>query len=190
LQPGVSRHADAVLPEWMTQMPIRYASMTRALEFLCAAILVSIILMIFANVVARYFFNSPFHWSDELAQYFFVWLSYLGALAALMKGQHYSVALLIENLPRPLAIAVKALSHVVVIVILAILVWYGWKLVDALKFQRTPALRMSVFYFYVALPVTSGLMLLVVVKQLVDTLRGRPSPGVEGLADGHLDERP
>jgi TRAP-type C4-dicarboxylate transport system permease small subunit len=145
--------------------------------------------MVFANVVGRYFFRSPLHWSDELAQYLFLWLSYLGALAALMKGRHYSVTLLIDVLPRPAAMGVKALSHVIVIVIFAVLIWYGWKLVNVLQFQRTPALRMSVYYFYIALPLTSALMLLVVVKQLYDTLRGRPAPGSEE-ADGYLDERP
>ncbi|EJT01992.1 TRAP transporter small permease [Rhizobium sp. CCGE 510] len=170
-------------------MLIKYSSLTRILELLCATILVAIILMIFANVVGRYFFHAPLHWSDELAQYLFLWLSYLGALAALMKGRHYSVTLLIDLLPKPMAIAVKALSHIVVIVIFAILIWYGWKMVNILQFQKTPALRMSVYYFYIALPVTSALMLLVVVKQLFDTLRGRPSPGAEEN-DGYLDERP
>jgi TRAP-type C4-dicarboxylate transport system permease small subunit len=170
-------------------MPVTYNSLIRLLELLCATILIGIILMVFANVVGRYFFRSPLHWSDELAQYLFLWLSYLGALAALMKGRHYSVTLLIDALPKQFAIAVKAVSHVVVIVIFAILIWYGWKLVSVLQFQKTPALRMSVYYFYIALPVTSALMLLVVVKQLYDTLRGRPSPGSEE-ADGYLDERP
>jgi TRAP-type C4-dicarboxylate transport system permease small subunit len=171
-------------------MQIRYASLSRSLDLLCAALLVAIVLMIFANVVGRYFFRAPLHWSDELAQYLFLWLSYLGALAALMKGQHYSVSLLIEALPKSLSISVKAISHVILIVILGILIWYGWKMVDILKFQKTPALRMSVYYFYLALPVTSALMLLVVIKQLFDTLRGRPSPGADEEAVGHIDDRP
>jgi TRAP-type C4-dicarboxylate transport system permease small subunit len=171
-------------------MQIRYASLSRSLELLCAALLIAIVLMIFANVVGRYFFRAPLRWSDELAQYLFLWLSYVGALAALMKGRHYSVSLLIEVLPRPLSIGVKAVSHIIVAIILGILIWYGWKMVDLLKFQKTPALRMSVYYFYLALPLTSALMLMVVVKQLFDTLRGRPSPGADEDAAGHLDDRP
>jgi TRAP-type C4-dicarboxylate transport system permease small subunit len=171
-------------------MHIRYASLSRSLELLCAALLIAIVLMIFANVVGRYFFRSPLYWSDELAQYLFLWLSYLGALAALMKGHHYSVSLVIDALPKPLSIGVKAIGQVIVIAILGVLIWYGWTLVDLLKFQKTPALRMSVYYFYLALPVTSALMLLVVARQLFDTLRGRPSPGAEEEAAGHIDDRP
>jgi len=171
-------------------MQFRFALLYRGLELLCAALLTAIVLMVFANVAGRYFLHAPLRWSDELAQYLFLWLSYLGALAALVKGRHYSVALLIEALPKSLSTIVKTLSHVIVIVILAVLIWYGWKMVDILKFQRTPALRMSVYYFYLALPITSGLMLLVVVKQLFDTLRGRPSPGADEEAAGHIDDRP
>jgi TRAP-type C4-dicarboxylate transport system permease small subunit len=171
-------------------MPIRYTSLSRGLELLCATLLVAIVLMVFANVVGRYFFRSPLYWSDELAQYLFLWLSYLGALAALIKGQHYSVALVVDALPRPLALGVKAVGQVVVIVLLGVLIWYGWKLVDLLKFQRTPALRMGVYYFYIALPVTSALMLVVVLKQLFDTLRGRTIFGVDQGSTGQLDDRP
>lgn len=171
-------------------MQIRSVSITRGLELLCAAILTAIVLMIFANVVSRYFFRAPLHWSDELAQYLFIWLAYLGALAALMQGRHYSVALLIDALPKRLAIAVKALSHLIVIVILAVLIWYSWKMVDILKLQKTPALRMSVYWFYLALPITSALMLLVSCKLLVDTLRGRPAPGALDEDAGELDHRP
>jgi len=171
-------------------MQIRYSSLSRGLELLCATLLVAIILMVFANVVGRYFFRSPLYWSDELAQYLFLWLSYLGALAALMKGQHYSVALLVEALPSTVSLGVKAIGQIVVIILLGVLIWYGWKLVDLLSFQKTPALRMSVYYFYLALPATSALMLLVMVKQLLDTLRGRPSPGAEEMAAAHLDDRP
>jgi len=96
----------------------------------------------------------------------------------------------IDALPKPLSIGVKAIGQVIVIAILGVLIWYGWTLVDLLKFQKTPALRMSVYYFYLALPVTSALMLLVVAKQLFDTLRGRPSPGAEEEAAGHIDDRP
>jgi TRAP-type C4-dicarboxylate transport system permease small subunit len=79
-------------------MQARSAFVGRWLEYLCAAILIVIVLTVFANVIARYFFHAPLRGSDEVSQYMFLWLSYLGALAALMRGRHYSFPNLVEML--------------------------------------------------------------------------------------------
>ena len=81
-------------------MQARSALVGRWLEYLCAALLIVIVLVIFTNVIARYFFNAPLRGSDELSQYVFLWLSYLGALAALIRGRHYSFPNLMEMLPQ------------------------------------------------------------------------------------------
>lgn len=160
--------------------------LSRWLEYLCAAILGVVVFVIFANVVGRYFFNSPIRWSDEVAQYMFLWLSYLGALAALMRGQHYSVPNLIEMLPRIPGATVKTISDLIVLAILGALIWYGWQLVDRLSFQTSLTLGLPVYYIYSALPLTATLMALFVCSRIFNRLRGVP-PDV-GERD-RVDER-
>src|SRR5215204_3789995 len=147
---------------------------SRWLEYLCAALLIVTVLIIFANVIARYFFHAPLRGSDEVSQYMFLWLSYLGALAALMRVQHYSFPNVVEMLPRIPGAAVKALSDFIVLLILLVLVWFGWQLVDRLSFQTSPALGLPVYYAYVALPLTAALMAVVVCSQMINGLRGVP----------------
>ena len=155
-------------------MQARGATLTRGLEYLCAALLVVIVAVVFSNVVARYFFSNPLHWSDEVAQFLFLWLSYIGALAALMAGMHYSVPALIDLLPSKARSAVATLSDLLVLAMLAVLVWYGWQLVDRLSFQLSPALDLPVYYVYFALPLTSALMGLVIVAKIVGRILGAP----------------
>src|SRR4028119_1880474 len=119
-------------------MQARGAILSKGLEYLCAALLIVIVAVVFANVVARYFFSRPLHWSDEVAQFLFLWLSYIGALAALMAGRHYSVPKLIDMLPSKARLAAATFSDLVVLAMLAVLVWYGWQLVDRLSFQVSP----------------------------------------------------
>src|SRR6185369_906204 len=155
-------------------MQARFAFVGRALEYLCAALLIVIVLVIFINVIARYFFHAPLRGSDEVSQYMFLWLSYLGALAALLRGRHYSFPNLVEMLPRIPGVAVKTLSEIIVLLMLLVLVWFGWQLVDRLSFQTSPALGLPVYYAYVALPLTAALMALIVCGQMVNRLRGVP----------------
>jgi TRAP-type C4-dicarboxylate transport system permease small subunit len=155
-------------------MQARGATLTKGLEYLCAALLIVIVLIVFANVVARYFFSRPLHGSDEVAQFLFLWLSYIGALAALMAGRHYSVPNVIDMLPSKARSAAATFSDLVVLAMLAVLVWYGWQLVDRLSFQTSPALDLPVYYVYFALPLTSALMALVIVAKIVGRIQGAP----------------
>jgi TRAP-type C4-dicarboxylate transport system permease small subunit len=105
-------------------------------------------------------------------QFLFLWLSYLGALAALMGGRHYSFPNVINMLPANLRLAAKTVSDLIVLAMLAILVWGGVVLVDLLHYQRSPAIDLPVYYVYAALPLVSFLMALVIIGQIIARLRG------------------
>ena len=152
---------------------------------------VVIVVTVFVNVVGRYFLHAPLRWSDEVAQYLFVWLSYLGALVALVRGRHYSVSNLVDALPRRLRLAMQVFSDLLVIAMLGVLVWFGWALVDRLSFQTSTALRLPIYYVYSALPLTSLLMALVILVQIGERLAGRPARSAETQTGQRtLDERP
>lgn len=155
----------------------------RGLEYLCAGLLFIIVAIVFSNVVGRYFLHSPIRWSDEVSLFLFLWLAYLGALAALMAGRHYSFPGLIDMFPPKLRLAAKTLSDLLVLAMLGVLVWCGVQLVDLLHFQRSPAIDLPLYYVYSALPLVSFLMALVVAYQIVARLRGAPELGQEASGD-------
>ena len=65
-----------------------------------AALLVLLeILILLSGVVARYVFNAPLTWSDELASILFLWLAMLGAVIALRRGEHMRLTTLVKLLP-------------------------------------------------------------------------------------------
>src|SRR6478609_9770724 len=66
-------------------------------EHVAAAIVLVEIIVLFAGVVARYAFHSPLVWSDELASILFLWLSMLGAVVALRRGEHMRMTALVNN---------------------------------------------------------------------------------------------
>ena len=151
----------------------------RGLEYLCAGLLFLIVIIVFSNVIGRYFLHVPIRWSDEVSLFLFLWLAYLGALAALMTGRHNSFSGLIDMFPAKLRLAAKTLSDLIVLGILGVLVWFGAQLVNLLQFQRSPAIDLPLYFVYAALPLSSFLMALVVAYQIVARLRGGPELGQE-----------
>src|ERR1700728_771274 len=70
-----------------------------AVEGVAAALVAAEIVILFAGVVARYVFNAPLVWSDELASILFVWLAMFGAALALERGEHMAMTALVSRLP-------------------------------------------------------------------------------------------
>ena len=59
-----------------------------AVETVTAGLVLLEIVILLAGVTSRYVFRSPLIWSDELASILFLWLSMLGAVIALHRGEH------------------------------------------------------------------------------------------------------
>ena len=71
----------------------------KLLEVLVVVFMVAMVVMVFGNVVLRYGFNSGISISDEMSRYFFIWLTYVGAMVAMREGGHLGVDSLVKHLP-------------------------------------------------------------------------------------------
>lgn len=129
--------------------------------------------ILFANVVLRYFFNSGWEWAEEAARYSIVWIVFLGGSICARKGMHLSVDAVAVRLSaarqRLLRILVDSLTFVFCI----FLVIYGSDLV-MLAYeteQLTPGLEMPIYYVYLAIPTGGALMALRSLQDLYRALR-------------------
>src|SRR5512144_2958915 len=71
----------------------------RALELLCAALVVVETLILFIGVIARYVVHRPLVWSDELATTIFLWLGMLGAALAIRRSENLRMSTVVNLLP-------------------------------------------------------------------------------------------
>src|SRR5258707_5568724 len=98
---GASRrtHDSAIVTE-TAPAPLRFARLDTILAWVTevpAAILVVVeIAVLFSGVIARYVFNRPLVWSDELASILFLWLAMIGAVIALRRGEHMRLTALMK----------------------------------------------------------------------------------------------
>ena len=93
-------------------------------ESLIAIILGAMTLITFANVIARYVFNSNILWALETTVFLFAWLVLIGASYAVKKNMHIGVDIIVRAMPPAMQ---KYLAIVAVIACLAFsfLVMYG-----------------------------------------------------------------
>ena len=70
----------------------------QAINYLIAAMLAAMVVLVFGNVFMRYALNSGFTISEELSRWLFVWLTFLGAVAALRDNAHLGTDMLVGKL--------------------------------------------------------------------------------------------
>src|ERR1700712_5720532 len=69
---------------------------TRGVEVAAVLVLLTEVVILGAAVTSRYIFHNPIIWTDELASVLFVWLSMLGAVIALVRGEHMRLGLICD----------------------------------------------------------------------------------------------
>ncbi len=86
-----------------------------------------IVLSIFVQVVSRYLFNRPHVWVEEFATYCFIWLVFIGAAFAHVKGRHIIVTTLIDSLSRRVQLVLSICANIAILTFLFSLIRFGFK---------------------------------------------------------------
>ena len=96
-----------------------------AVRNLAATMLLLGLLLNFANVVGRYFFDAPIEWAEEVMLFLMVAIVFLGASYVSWKGRQIAMDLLVLMLPPAPQKVVRVLALVVEVVVPLIVVWIG-----------------------------------------------------------------
>jgi C4-dicarboxylate transporter, DctQ subunit len=124
-------------------------------EWIVSAILGVMVVVIFAQVVARYVFGSSFTWSEELARYAFIWLVFVGLGAVTLRGEHIVVDALTARLPDAARRVATQAVHAIVFAVNVLVIVAAVRMVYVLEElgQSSPALGLPMWTVYAAAPV-------------------------------------
>ena len=67
---------------------------------LAGIVLVALVLGTFFGVFARYIFNKPFNWLEEMQLAAMVWISFLMAGVCFRRGGHVAIEIVVDSLPQ------------------------------------------------------------------------------------------
>ena len=145
----------------------------RFLEILLILLLAGMALMVFGNVVLRYGFNSGLNVSDEMSRYFFVWLTFIGAVVAFREHAHLGVESLVAMLGRKGRVACMILSNVIIILCSAIFFWGTWVQLPINSSMAAPVTGLSMAWVYGIGFFTGAGCVLIALERLFRLLTGR-----------------
>ncbi len=141
-------------------------------EYLLFGLGFSMSLIVAVQVFFRYALNSSLFWSEELARFMLVWLTFLGASAAYRRGVHPGVDVLYRRMPPWLKRTSAVLIHLVSIGLFCVMIFYGYQFAHFVRFQISPALYLPKWIVFSIIPVSGGILTLHGLAFLLGELTG------------------
>lgn len=129
--------------------------------------MVMILVLVIAQVVMRYVFNTPLTWSEELAVFVMIWLTFIGSLICMRDNEHIEVTILVDHMPRPLRRIVMIFSRLASIFFLLVVVYYGFELVMENVGVTSVANQLSMGLVYTIIPLSSLGMVYYLIRAIV-----------------------
>ncbi|MBA7533034.1 hypothetical protein ES705_25269 [subsurface metagenome] len=117
-----------------------------------------LVLVVFMQVVARFVFNDPFRWSEELARYLQVWMIILTSSICIREGTHLAVDYATHILPFVCRKLLKLLVLLLMMSYLIVVIVYGARIVSVITRQVSPAMQIPIYIVYLAVPIGGSLM--------------------------------
>jgi TRAP-type C4-dicarboxylate transport system permease small subunit len=120
------------------------AAFFRFLEHLMVFLLSAMAVMVFGNVVLRWTVNSGIDVSEEMSRYFFVWLTFIGAVVVMREHLHLGVDALVGRLGRKGRLTCMMLSDALILFCCAVFFWGTWQqaAINASNFAPVTGLSM------------------------------------------------
>lgn len=116
----------------------------------CFSVIAAALLL---QVVFRYFLNTPLTWTEELARYLLVWITFFGINYGLRRKKHIEMEYFFNKLPAGVQEVVTLLTRLMIL-------FFMWRIFGAtLRFVRaqmnieSSAMSISMGLVYVSLPV-------------------------------------
>ena len=135
-------------------------------EMVCGVLMIVLTVSVEIQLINRNTFGISIPWTEELARYCFIWLSFAGISLGIKRGKHLTVELLINNLPKKGARILGFIIDFFFFVFCVAGIWYGAGIVQKMMAfgQKSPSLGIEMGVIYLAVPVGFGMSIFRIIE--------------------------
>jgi TRAP-type C4-dicarboxylate transport system permease small subunit len=129
------------------------------------------VLTVLLQVFYRYVLLSPLSWSEELARFTFVWITFLGGAMALGKHLHFGIDYFVNKFPPKLRELLEAMTTSLVLVFVIVLFFKGVAVAGAARTFKSAGLGMRMDLVYGVIPLSSLIMAYYAISEIIAAAR-------------------
>lgn len=145
---------------------------SKILEIFASVTLLVLTVMVFVNVILRYFFNSGITATEELGRFFFVWLVFAGAVLAAGTDSHVKVDFVVAKLSAAGRKVIAVLGDALMVFICGLITVGGYKQGLVNMDNESPITKLPLSWMYFAGMTAGALIGLIILVRLVGRLMG------------------
>jgi TRAP-type C4-dicarboxylate transport system permease small subunit len=139
----------------MVRISLGCVAAGKAIVFLC---MLGMTASICLQVFFRYIVGNSISWSEEFSRYLMIWMGFAGASVALRQGSHVAIDYFCGLFGTKVKWLLRVAARTLIAIFLFFLVKEGWALSTFFMGQKSPAMRISMFWAYAA-TFTGGLFM-------------------------------
>jgi TRAP-type C4-dicarboxylate transport system permease small subunit len=137
----------------------------KGVDYIAAILLAVMTILVFMQVLFRYWLHLPLDWGEEVSRYLFIWAAMLGAAIAMKRRAHFGIDLLVKVLPSSVQRCVAIGINLCICALMILVVVQGTRLTIINFSQISPTLAIPMGVPYAAIPVSAVLMLISTVSE-------------------------
>jgi TRAP-type C4-dicarboxylate transport system permease small subunit len=131
------------------------------------------VIVMFAQVVLRYVFETGFPWTEELSRFTMIYLVFIGSIVLTHENSHISVTILDEALKGTALKVLKCVQYLITTIYCVLMVRIGFASLPIVKLQTSPNMRVTMDTIYAIIPICCAFMLVYTVHRTINLFRRR-----------------
>ncbi len=128
-----------------------FAAVDKIFVALSFVTLAGMTILIALQVFFRYVIHAPLAWTEELARFGFIWMTFFAGYLGARRGQHIGVELIQNLFPAGVKTGMKFVSTLAASVFFFMISYYLITLWGKLAMQTSPALNIPMNYIYLGM---------------------------------------
>jgi TRAP-type C4-dicarboxylate transport system permease small subunit len=146
-----------------------------SLGWLSIGVFVILVVDVLLGVFSRKVLGDQYRWSEELARFLLVWISFLGGAIAYIDDKHLGVDLLVDRMHIDARRLSRIVTHGLVFAFALFVMGIGGTDLVLDRFdaaQMLPALQINKAWFYLAVPVSGYIIELFALGNVISLIGG------------------
>lgn len=131
----------------------------RVLYYLGAALMGTMVVVVTMQIFARYILGDSLSWSDELARFLMIWITFLFAGISFRRGEMIAIEAISQKLPKLARSVLIVAGSLCSVTLFGLLAWFGYSYAEWNMVQTSSALQVPLYFVYLAVPVGCSLMI-------------------------------
>jgi TRAP-type C4-dicarboxylate transport system permease small subunit len=173
--------AESGTKRWVKRMLYGLTTVSKWLDRLVAVVvfvlLIGMIITMSAAVFWRYCLNNALSWSEELAQFLLIWLSFLGAALATYRGSHIGISFVFDLFAPRIQVWVERAVNIIILIFMGSIFVNGIRILPVVSIRVAPTLQIPMNMPYLILPISSAIIMFqIFVHMLIGSEIQHPEP--------------